>query len=264
MITTCRSLSERQPFGKLMHSGEGGPWRLRPAVPAWCRLGVALCLLAGCAHNKPHVDQAVKADRGGPVRNEGVAEQYAVRCPDVLEITVAGRPDLSARAAVGPDGRLDREDLGRPRVEGQTAEEVARGVAASAGLTPDSVRARVVEHNSQQIYLFGEVIGLHRAVPYQGPETVLDLLQRAGGITPGAAPGDVHVIRSHVADGRDPEVFRIDLRAIALKKDESTNLRLQPFDQVYVGRTRRAVIDGCMPPWLRPMYEWLVGLRRKP
>jgi protein involved in polysaccharide export with SLBB domain len=247
-----------------MQSGMGRPWRLRPAVPAWCRLGVALCLLAGCAHDRPAVDQAVKADRGGPARNEGVAEQYVVRCPDVLTVSVDGRPDLGGRAAVGADGRLDLASLGRPRVEGQTAAEVARALAAACEALPGGVHVQVAEYKSQQIYLVGEVIGLPRAVPYQGPETVLDLLQRVGGVTPGAAAGDVHVIRAHVADGRDPEVFRIDLQGITSRKDQSTNVRLQPFDQVYVGQTRRAVIDHCMPPWLRPAYQSLAGLRRTP
>jgi polysaccharide biosynthesis/export protein len=247
-----------------MRSGEGGPWRLRPTVPAWGRFGLVLCLLVGCAHTHPHVDQAVKADRGGVARNEGVGEHYLIRCPDVLEIAIDDRPDLPARAALGPDGRLDRDDLGRLRVEGQTAQEVARTLAAVLGMPPTAVHVQVVEYNSQQIYLFGEVLGLHRAVAYQGPETVLDLLQRVGGVTVGAAEGDIHVIRSHVADGHDPEVFHIDLRAITLQKDGATNVRLQPFDQVYVGQTRRAVIDRCMPPWLRPVYEAICGLQRKP
>jgi protein involved in polysaccharide export with SLBB domain len=207
------------------------------------------------------VDQAVKTERGGPARNEGVAEQYLIRCPDVLDVTVDGRPDLDGRSTIGPDGRLDRDNLERPRVEGQTAADAAGAVATAIAVPPATVHVRIVEYNSQQIYLFGEVIGLHRAVAYQGPETVLDLLQRVGGVTPGAAESDVHVIRAHVADGRDPQVFHIDLRAIATQKDASTNVRLQPFDQVYVGQARRAVFDRCLPPWLRPMYQALVGLR---
>jgi protein involved in polysaccharide export with SLBB domain len=247
-----------------MRSGEGGPWRPWPNVPAWRRLAFVVVLLAGCAQTRPHVDQAVKADQGGVARNEGVAEQYLIRCPDVLQVTVDGLPDLPPRAAVGPDGRLDRDDLGQPRVEGQTTDEAALAVAAALAVPPGAVRLRVAEYNSQQVYLFGEVLGLHRAVAYQGPETVLDLLQRVGGITPEAAEGDIHVIRSHVAEGHDPEVFHIDLRAIAVTKDRSTSLRLRPFDQVYVGQTRRAVIDHCMPPWLRPAYEAVFGMRRKP
>jgi len=247
-----------------MHSGTGGPWRLRPAVPVWCRLGVVLCLLAGCAHTEPHVDQAVKADRGGSQRNQGVAERYLVHCPDVLAVSIDGRPDLGGSAAVSADGRLNLENLGRPRVEERTTTEVTNGLAAALQAPPDSVHVRVAEFKSQQVYLFGEVIGLPRAVPYQGPETVLDLLQRVGGITPGASAGDIHVIRSHVAEGRDPEVFHIDMQAITQQMDQRTNVRLQPFDQVYVGQTRRAVIARCMPPWLQPAFQSLVGLRRDP
>ncbi|HYV37763.1 MAG TPA: hypothetical protein VE988_18910, partial [Gemmataceae bacterium] len=103
------------------------------------------------------------------------------------------------------------------------------------------------------IYVIGEVIGLQRAVPYHGQETVLDLLQRTGGITPGAEPEGVYVVRSHVGDAKRPEVFHVDLRAIVIDHDERTNLRLQPFDQVHVAATRRAGLQKIMPPWLRKL-----------
>ena len=45
---------------------------------------------------------------------------------------------------------------------------------------------------------------------------MLDLLQRVGGIAPGAAPQDVYVVRSHLGEGR-PEVFHVDLDAIVLR-----------------------------------------------
>jgi protein involved in polysaccharide export with SLBB domain len=101
-----------------------------------------------------------------------------------------------------------------------------------------------------------------RAVPYQGPESVLDMLQRVGGITPGAAPNDVHVVRSRIADNLPPEVFHIDLRAIVMNQDQNTNLRLQPFDQVFVGEANRSSLEKCLPPCLRPMYEKICGMWR--
>ncbi len=246
-----------------MRFGENGPWRRRPAAPAWRWLGVTLCLLSGCAGTRSHVAQAVKTDRGGPAKVKPFPPSTQ-SAPDVVGIRVDDHPDLAGEAAIGLDGRLGLERLGRPRVEGQTAQEVTQTVATAVGVDPEAVHVRVVAYSSQQIYLFGEVFGLHRAVPYQGPETVLDLLQRVGGVTAGAAPGDIYVIRSHVADGHDPEMFHIDLQAITLKKDDSTNVRLQPFDQVYVGQTRQAVIDRCMPPWLRPAYQRLTGMKRQP
>ncbi|HJT78705.1 MAG TPA: hypothetical protein VJ739_15990, partial [Gemmataceae bacterium] len=128
---------------------------------------------------------------------------------------------------------------------------------------PATVRVRVLEYNSQQVYLVGAVTGMQRAVPYQGPETVLDLLQRAGGIAPEAAPGAVHVIRCGVAEGRAPEVYHIDLAAIVLQGDQRTNLRLQPFDQVYVGESRPSCYARCIPPCLRGLYDALFGMRRE-
>jgi len=221
------------------------------------RFAILLFLLCGCVSTGPHVDKSLMADRGSTLRNAGVAERYVIGCPDVLEVAVAGHPELAARAAVGTDGRIDLGALGRPRVEGRTAPEVGRALAQQMALPPEYVDVWVAEYKSQCLYLFGEVNGLQRAVAYRGQETVLDLLQRVGGITPGAAPDEVYVVRSRIADGERPEVFYVDLRAIVVDHDLKTNLRLQPFDQVHVGATRRARLEKCLPPWLRPLFHSL-------
>jgi protein involved in polysaccharide export with SLBB domain len=197
------------------------------------------------------------ADRG--LNDGGALEAYLVGCPDVLEVAVAGRPDLGCRAPVAVDGCVDLGALGRPRVEGRTPPAIARELAGPAGVPADRVVLRVAAYNSQQVFLFGQVNGVQKAVPYRGPETVLDLLQRTGGLTPGAAPEDVYVIRPHLVDGTRPEVFHVDLQAIVLKHDPATNLRLQPFDQVHVGETRQATVEHCLPPGLRPLYQALCG-----
>ena len=113
------------------------------------------------------------------------------------------------------------------------------------------VRVRVAEYQSRHLFLFGQVHGLRHAVPYQGPETVTELLHRAGGLTPGAALSEVHVVRPNVAAGKRPEVFPIDLEAILLKQDRRSDLTLEPGDQVYVGETLRSSWGRCLPPWLR-------------
>src|SRR5262249_14387724 len=148
---------------------------------------------------RSHVERSLMADRGTTTRNEGVAEHYTVGCPDVLEVRVSNRPDLSGRQTVGPDGRIELAALGRQRGEGHTPPEIAQLLAAALGVPSRQVQVRVADYQSQEVYLFGQVSGLQRTVPYQGQETVLDLLQRIGGITPGAAPDDVYVIRTRVA-----------------------------------------------------------------
>jgi protein involved in polysaccharide export with SLBB domain len=165
---------------------------------------------------------------------------------------------------IGPDGRISLGAAGRLRVEGQPITEVTHRVAEFLGVPEGWVGVRVAEYNSQQIFLSGQVVGLQRAVPYQGPETILDLLRRAGGLTPGAAPEDVYVVRARIGEGRQPEVFRVDLKAILFRHDGRTNIVVQPLDQVFVGETCQFSLEKCFPPWLRPVYDALCGLKRPP
>jgi protein involved in polysaccharide export with SLBB domain len=234
----------------------------RTSLPGPILGGLLLVLAGGCAADRPQLERALLADRNPAAHGEDTDRHYRVRCPDVLEIEVAGAPDWSGPRRVGADGRIGLAGGKRLRVDGQTLPAIAAATASVAHVDPQRVRVRVAEFNSQQVYLFGEVSGMQRALPYRGPETVLDLLQRAGGITPGAALTDVQVVRAHVADGTTPEVFHIDLEAIVRKKDQHTNIHLEPFDQVYIGQSRRSGLCPCVPPWLRPTYEALCGLRR--
>jgi protein involved in polysaccharide export with SLBB domain len=173
----------------------------------------------------------------------------------VLEVQVANHPETTGRFSVAPDGRIELGQYGSPRVEGQTTDAIEQLIADELQVPAETVKVRVAEYRSQSLLVFGEVVGLQRTVPYRGQETVLDLLQRVGGITPGAAPDDVHVVRTHVSDGRPPEVFHIKLASIVMDNDQKTNIRLMPFDQIYVGETRQARIEKCIPRWLRPAYQ---------
>ena len=223
-------------------------------------LAAALGLSAGCAGDGTRVEKALMADRGPDAQGLDLDERYVVHCPDLLELDAPGRPGCGGAHPVGADGRIPMPDGGGLRADGLTTAEIARAAAARLGLPADQVHVRVVEYNSQQIYLFGAIAGRERGVPYQGPETVLDLLQRVGGVGPGAAVRDVQVVRSHVADGSSPELFHVDLDAILLRNDQRTNVRLEPFDEVYVGELRRSSLKGAVPPWLRPLYERACGI----
>ena len=101
------------------------------------------------------------------------------------------------------------------------------------------------------MFLCGPVAGHERAVPYEGPETVVAFLKRVGGLTRDAEPREVHVVRANVASGRRPEVFDVDLPAILTRGDEQTDIALQPYDQVYIGETARSNWAKCLPPWMQ-------------
>jgi protein involved in polysaccharide export with SLBB domain len=193
---------------------------------------------------------------------EDAVSRYCVHCPDVVELTVDGHPELSGKRTIGPDGRIDLSSKDRLRIEGCTLPDSVQLVAHEVSLESKQVKVQVAEFNSQQIYVFGPGAGVQRAVPYEGSETVLELLENAGVVKSSPAPDDIYVVRPHISDGGQPQVFRIHLRDISVKQDQETNLRLQPFDQVYIGETRSSSLSRFVAPCLRPIYDALCSMLR--
>jgi protein involved in polysaccharide export with SLBB domain len=221
--------------------------------PLW--LTGLLLLAAGCASPDRRLEEALNSSLAG--EDPVTQKNYHINCPDVVEVQVAGPHPWKAQSAVGPDGRIPLLAPDAARVEGLTPAEASTQLATQLHVKPDQVQVKVAAFKSHQIYIFGEVAGSQRAVPYQGPETIVELLQRAGGLGSGAAPNNIQVVRTHVADGKQPEVFQIDLPAILLKHDNQTNIRLEPFDQVYVGQSTGCLLSRCLPPWLRSCCNFL-------
>jgi protein involved in polysaccharide export with SLBB domain len=222
-------------------------------------VAVGLAVLGGCAGSRSQLHQALLADHHPAAHARDLEAQYVVRCPDVLEVQVRAMPAFSGRRTVGADGYIPLGEGKSLRAAGHTVAWIAREAARQIGVPPEQVQVRVVQHNSQHLFLIGEVDAQHQVIAYRGPETVLDLLQRVG-LASGAALGDIHVVRGHVADGKPPEVFHVDLPAILLKHDQQTNIRLEPCDHIHVGERRPSRMADCVPPWLRPVYSKLWGV----
>lgn len=225
---------------------------------AWGLAAALGCVLVGGCRNNPNranVEKNLLNERPTTGHRHDIVGKYTVACPDVLELHVEQRSELNGLRTVGPDGCVNLGGYGPVRVEGLTLPAVSDAVAEKIAARPEAVHVRVVEFASRRLILIGEVTGRHRSVTYQGGETVLDVLQRVGGITPGAEPTEIYVVRSHIGDLQRPEVFHVDLQAIVLNRDHETNVRVEPYDQIYVGETRQARIEKCIPPWLRPTYQ---------
>jgi polysaccharide export outer membrane protein len=211
------------------------------AVLAW-----ALAALGGCA-----AARSCRSLDANPSNANVAGSLYAVACPDVLDVTVGQRPDASGSTPVTPDGTILLGNVGRMRVDGLTTDQIAARLATILRVDRNDVQIRVTDYASRQVYLCGPVAGHEKAVPYEGPEPVVDFLRRTGGLSREAETREVQVVRANVAAGRRPEVFPVDLQAIVTHGDNKTNVPLQPYDQVYVGETRRAQWMKYLPPWLQ-------------
>jgi protein involved in polysaccharide export with SLBB domain len=230
----------------------GERWSSWKLSAGWLIALPMLVCAPGCAKDRTLVDQNLQSSQGD---DGAVVRTYRVACPDVIELQILQRPEFDGLYEIGADGRINLGDYGNLRIEGRTLPEVAKVISEETGSIPISVRVKMREYRSQHVVLIGEVNGAQRSIAYRGPETVLELLQRIGGITHDGAQDDVYVVRPHVGDNQRPEVFHVDLHAIIVNGDNKTNLRMQPFDQVFVGESRRAKIEKAIPLWVRWLYQ---------
>jgi protein involved in polysaccharide export with SLBB domain len=218
-------------------------------------LAACLVALAGCASGRAHLRDALAGQ--APPAGRDLEAEYVVRCPDVLEVRLSNQPE-PMKFEVGPDGGIGLPR--RSRVAGLSPPRIAVLLAHELGVEPAAVRVRVAEYRSQSVYLVGEVAADRQVVAYRGPETVVELLQRVG-LGGNANLRSVTVVRGHVADGKPPEVFAVDLDAILMKRDQQTNVRLEPSDHVHVGQRRSSKIAESLNPIVRPIYETLFGVK---
>jgi protein involved in polysaccharide export with SLBB domain len=240
---------------------QGALRRGRFAVRAFALLALLALAVAGCSSTEflrkkcpPPPDPKAAAEAPAP------SAAYQVGCPDVLEVVFRDRPDWDAIAVVNVDGRLPLEQPGNPRVEGRTLEQIRDDLAALAGCPPERVNVTLAAARSGRVVVYGPVRGRARAVPYQGPEPVIDFLKRIGGLPPGSKLNQVYVVRPNVAVSTRPQVFRVDVPAVLVDGDNRTNVALQSDDQVYIGETKLSSLSRLMPDWLGTVYRRATGL----
>ena len=187
---------------------------------------------------------------------------YTLGCPDLLEVRFDDYPAWDVLASVDVDGTLPLGAAGRPRVEGRRLDEAREAIAKEARVEPGRVRVALVDPSAKFLTVHGPEANRQQMLVYRGPERVVELLQRLGALKPGCTdPRDIGVIRPNAAIGAAPEIFHVDFEAIFLDNDDSTNIALQPGDQIYVGETRRSSFGRLLPDWLMPIYKKLFRVR---
>src|SRR5258708_147597 len=127
----------------------------RPGRSLWRLplLGSILALAGGCAADSAQLNNALLPRRHQPPRTHDLATHYYVYSPDVLDVSILGRPDWSGPHRVQPDGRITLGGVEFPRVDGRTVAEIAHLVAEKSVVPENQVEVHVAEFNSQHLYV---------------------------------------------------------------------------------------------------------------
>ncbi len=164
-----------------------------------------------------------------------VDEVYTLGGGDELSIECAGRPELSGKHVVGPDGRITLPLSGTLQVAGLTREQASAAIAkAYSTLYSDpSITLRIDKYGSNRILMLGYV--QHPGVMYfdQTP-TLLEAITRAGLLPPpDKKEADTVPDRCAIYRGNQQVVW-IDVRALLESGSPLADLRLRRNDIVFV------------------------------
>jgi protein involved in polysaccharide export with SLBB domain len=174
---------------------------------------------------------------------------YVLQKGDEIDIKVFQQSQLDETVRVRPDGRISAMLLDDLLVAGLTTRELREQLTANYAklFREPQVSVIVKEFANLKIYVGGEV-GQPGALPLVGDMTALAAVLQAGGMKPTAKPEGAVLLRN---EGGKPVATRIDLEQIV--KHGAADVPLQPFDVVYVPRSKIATVDRAVDQYVRQL-----------
>jgi polysaccharide export outer membrane protein len=178
--------------------------RMHPANFRIIALSVVLvCLLEGTSALTAQQGQGPKMSEEGAnpsvasaVRPPEAVGAFHIGAGDVLHVSVWREDALTQNAVVRTDGRISLPLISEVSVAGKTTLDVQEMLTEkySAFLTRPEVTVTVTEVNSQIVYILGEV-QKPGAYPFVQSVGVLQLIARAGGLTPYAKKHSIYLLQ---------------------------------------------------------------------
>lgn len=211
-------------------------------------------LLAGCSSTVPVVTPKPMSAPGLPDKPAGslaaASPPYVIHTGDQLEVKFFYNPELDEEVTVRPDGRITLPLAHEVMAAGLTTAELVDVLTAryAPHLRKPEITVIVKTFEAQKVFVDGQV-AKPGMVALTGPMTILQSIASAGGLKDSARDSEVLVIRRNAL--RKPFVIRVDLARAMSGLDMSQDIRLQPYDIVYVPKSFIANVNTWIDLYLR-------------
>lgn len=197
-------------------------------------LVIAAALVAGCAARRAALNQG--AETASLFSKVQEPAEYRIQAGDQLEIKFFFNPELNETVLVRPDGKISLQLIDDVQAAGLTPSQLDGDLTRmyAQELRKPKVTVIVRLFSGQRVYVGGEV-GNPGLVNLVAGMTALQAVIGAGGFRETAKPDGVIVIRKG-PDNR-PVPVRVDLDQAIDGETAEGDIRLQPYDVVYVPKT---------------------------
>jgi protein involved in polysaccharide export with SLBB domain len=189
----------------------------------------------------------------------GRLPEYKLQVGDTLTIKFYRNPEIDQEVVIRPDGKVSLPFVDDVRCAGLTPAELDQDLTRRyvGELAIPDITVIVTELGGHRVYVDGEVTK-PSMVALAGGMTMLNAISSAGGFKPGAIREQVILIRRDTAG--KPVGHAVDLRKVIFGKSSEGDVLLQPYDIVYVPRSRIANANLWVQQYIRDMLPINPGL----
>ncbi len=199
----------------------------------------AACAIAGLSACSPVPALPPAPPEPAPGTGQmGKLEPYRIQVGDVLAVRLMLNPELNEEVTVRPDGHVSTTVAKDELAYGRTVPELATALTHdySSDLRNPRLTVVVKSFAPTRIYVGGEVTSPGEFITVGPDLTLSQAIARAGGLkTMSGDENKVFIIRRGPNDV--PEFFSVRFQDLMWGKDPTADVRLAPYDVVYVPRS---------------------------
>ena len=222
---------------------------------------VSCLLLTGCLSTPPKT--------GLPPAPKGVAPEltraetlpaYRMQIGDVIDVKLQMNPELNDQVTVRPDGKISTTLVDDVMAYGRSTREVAKDLEDLYGkqLLNPQISLLVRSFAPSRVYVTGEVTAPGEFINVGPNLTLVQAIARAGGLKNTAQPHNIVILRRGA--GENPVAYAADYGSAIAGNDAASDVRLAPYDVVYVPRSGIADVSLHFEQYVRQFVPISSGL----
>ena len=204
--------------------------RIRSAAPAGAAL-MGLAVLAACSTVPTLPPAPMEPEASTFTAN---LPPYRIQVGDVLEVRLLLNPELNEEVTVRPDGHISTTAIPDALAYGLTPADLADQLRRGYSRDLQNPRVSIVVRSfaPTRVYVGGEVNTPGEFITVGPSLSLSQALSRAGGTRLSSDDTAVFVIRR--GPGDKPQFLSTKWKAVRQGRDPEADIRLAPYDVVYV------------------------------